>query len=600
MLTPTRSAVPRVRPVPRSAPLVVLLGALWVSPAARSAPPQGPSAGSGTPPNVVVILADDFGVDLVGAYGESLAPPCTPNLDQLAADGILFRNAYATPSCLSTRAALLTGRYGLRTGVGSVGGGATLNDDEITLAEALPDYDCHAIGKWHVGPSDPLHPLEQGFERFAGFTGGSVGGSYFDWTRYDNGVASQETGYATTVQTDDAIDSLATMQEPWLLYVAYNAPHTPLEAPPASLCPPASACPNRTCGNLSGSPSDAEYVRAMTEALDTELGRLLDAIALEDPNAYVLFLGDNGTAKQAAQAPFAPSHGKGEVYEGGVNVPFLLKGPGVVQGESAGLVSVVDVFATVTELAGVPSTGTDSLSLVPYFSDPHQSLRVALYAETYDENNTPGPWASHEQAMRTDRYKLIRRAVGGEEFYDLELDAFETTDLSGNLSPAEQAAYDLMASELDALFAQPPIFYCTAGTSANGCRASMHAIGSASATATDGFTLSLQGAEGGRPGLVYFGSSGRQAQPWGNGTSYQCVAPPVVRTGLMGGTGTGGSCDGTPSLDLNALWCPGCPKASKNPGAGALVQAQFWYRDPASTSNQTSSLSNAIEVPVAP
>jgi hypothetical protein len=141
--------------------------------------------------------------------------------------------------------------------------------------------------------------------------------------------------------------------------------------------------------------------------------------------------------------------------------------------------------------------------------------------------------------------------------------------------------------------------YCTAGTSASGCQAAMSAAGVPSASATSGFSLLATGVEGNKNGLFFFGTNGRQANPWGNGTSYQCVVPPVERTPLMPGAGTVGSCDGSFALDLNALWCPTCPKPQKNPGPGAVVQAQLWYRDPASTSNQPTSLSDAIEFQVA-
>lgn len=101
-----------------------------------------------------------------------------------------------------------------------------------------------------------------------------------------------------------------------------------------------------------------------------------------------------------------------------------------------------------------------------------------------------------------------------------------------------------------------------------------------------------------KDGLFFFGTSGRQANPWGNGTSYQCVAPPVTRAGLLTGTGTSSQCDGAFSQDLNALWGSTCPKPTKDPGAGVTAQAQLWYRDPQNTSNQTTSSSDAIELPV--
>ena len=157
----------------------------------------------------------------------------------------------------------------------------------------------------------------------------------------------------------------------------------------------------------------------------------------------------------------------------------------------------------------------------------------------------------------------------------------------------------LMASALSV--AQPVIqAYCTAGTTASGCQAQLSAAGVASATASTGFTLQASAVEGAKDGLFFFAANGRQANAWGNGTSFQCVAPPVNRAGLLAASGTSGLCDGAFAQDLNALWCPTCPKPGKNPGAGAVVQAQLWFRDPLNTSNQTTSLSNAAEFCVRP
>ena len=142
-----------------------------------------------------------------------------------------------------------------------------------------------------------------------------------------------------------------------------------------------------------------------------------------------------------------------------------------------------------------------------------------------------------------------------------------------------------------------PVSYCTAGTSASGCQASLTATGTPSATAASGFDLVASSVEGAKDGLFFFGTTGRQANSWGNGSSYQCVTPPVKRAGLLLGSGTVGLCDGSFLQDLNARWTARPPQ---NPGAGAIVQAQLWYRDPFNTSNQTTSLSNAIEFVVGP
>jgi hypothetical protein len=146
----------------------------------------------------------------------------------------------------------------------------------------------------------------------------------------------------------------------------------------------------------------------------------------------------------------------------------------------------------------------------------------------------------------------------------------------------------------------PPVTYCTAGTSASGCQALLSASGIPSASAASGFSLRAGTVEGAKDGMFFWGKSGKQATPWGNGTSYQCVVPPVTRGGSLPGSGTIGACDGSFVQDLNATWCSACPYPQKNPGAATVVQAQLWYRDPLSTSNQTTSLSDAIELVVAP
>jgi hypothetical protein len=139
--------------------------------------------------------------------------------------------------------------------------------------------------------------------------------------------------------------------------------------------------------------------------------------------------------------------------------------------------------------------------------------------------------------------------------------------------------------------------YCTAGVSASGCQASLSAVGVASATAPTGFDVTASTVEGKKQGLFFFGTSGQQANPWGNGSSFQCVMPPTKRSALQTGVGTSGACDGSASFDLNARWTA---KPNQNPGSGAVVDLQFWYRDPSNTSNQTTSLSDAIEFTVQP
>ena len=143
----------------------------------------------------------------------------------------------------------------------------------------------------------------------------------------------------------------------------------------------------------------------------------------------------------------------------------------------------------------------------------------------------------------------------------------------------------------------PATAYCTAGVSASGCTALLSSAGAASATSPAGFTVTASGVEGQKQGLFYYGTSGAQGSPWGNGSSYQCVAPPVKRAGLLGGSGSSGACDGSASQDLNADWTAA---PQKRPASGETVQLEFWYRDPQQTSNQPTSLSNALQFCVGP
>jgi len=165
------------------------------------------------------------------------------------------------------------------------------------------------------------------------------------------------------------------------------------------------------------------------------------------------------------------------------------------------------------------------------------------------------------------------------------------------LSDPGTSTYLATSAPCRTLLRQPPTPYCTAGTSASGCQAVLTGTGTPSASAPTGFFLSAAGVESGKSGMFFFGTSGRQAAPWGTSSSFQCVAPPVRRAGLLWSGGGFGSCEGAMAQDMNAHWLefPG-----KNPGAGALVQAQLWYRDPQNTSSETSSLSNAVEFTVAP
>ena len=172
----------------------------------------------------------------------------------------------------------------------------------------------------------------------------------------------------------------------------------------------------------------------------------------------------------------------------------------------------------------------------------------------------------------------------------------DTGNPASSLDPDGSRA-DMGGFPFDDGYCPPAVSYCTAGTSASGCQAPISSIGTPSASAPNGFLLLASGVEGKKDGIFFFGTNGRQANSWGNGTSYQCVVPPVKRGSVLNGVGTAGICNGTFAFDLNAHWTA---KPNANPGPGVLLQAQLWYRDPLNTSNQTTSLSDALEAGVCP
>jgi len=484
-------------PIRSSLAGLALLG--WLGPIQAAEPPQprlqdaadadaaaenGAVATDGRTANFLMIVGDDMGVDRVAAYAEHPSPGKTPNIDRMAREGVLFRHVWSNPSCSPTRATLLTGRYSFRTGIGEPIAADIPEDrfqglrlSETTIPEMLgPDYRSLALGKWHLsthGDGDD-HPRRSGFHSHAGSMrnltdpasatarrrpevlgedAGLLAGnprhavealSYDRWEKAVDGEVAISKTYATTDTVNDALAALESLPEPWFIYLTFNAPHRPLHAPPRRLHS------HKLSGRARGLP--ARHMKAMTEAMDTEIGRLMEQVDLSDTT--VIFVGDNGTTDRATEPPFDVTHGKGSLWEGGINVPLIMVGKHVTSpgSECAALVSTTDLFATLGELAGKSTASAqDSVSLVPYLKDPsHPSVRKHAFAEKFAPNGF-GPYGVHEQAMRGARYKLIWKPlelVG--QFYDLEVDPFEQDDLSqGDLSAAQQSAYDELKQAIE-------------------------------------------------------------------------------------------------------------------------------------------------------
>ena len=425
--------------------------------------------------NVLVVLLDDVGIDKVGAYGAHSEAPPTPNLDALAAEGVRFEHAYAHPTCTPSRAALLTGQYASRAGLGSWidpwTDDAALDVGSVTLprvVEASPEHawSSAAVGKWHLTtflrkrPGE--HPLELGFGTHRGSLGNPTNSvlaaeddprGYFRWEKSVDGDLSWSETYMTVDTVDDALALAVELPEPWLLYVAFNAAHTPLHVPPADLL----------VEPLSDAPDDAELFGAMVTALDSELGRLFEGLAVRTAAPITtLVIGDNGTPSHAILPPLAPERSKGTVSEGGVRVPFIVSGPRVTMpgAVSQAPVHVVDVLPTVAAIAGVePSSLVDSrgqpwvldgADVTPLLADPSAGRERLLYSEHFGPNGEP-PWFWYGRTLRDDRYKIVI-SEHAEALFRLSEGLDEGPDLlTTGTTPEDEAAREHLLAELDAI-----------------------------------------------------------------------------------------------------------------------------------------------------
>ena len=233
----------------------------------------GVSTAPHPPGNVLLIVADDVGSDMIGMFGQHPAAAPTPTLDALAANGVAFMSAYTDPVCSPTRACILTGRYGFRTGMGNaILPGVvdfSLPHSEVTIPERLTaasrwHIENSAVGKWHLSapPANvALEPNLQGFDWFSGMPGNLyLGQTYYAHTKIENGISLSSTTYVTTEQVDDAIARTQSMREPWFLYLAFNTAHAPFHVPP-----PESSGASFAEGHV---PTDPELYSAIVQSME--------------------------------------------------------------------------------------------------------------------------------------------------------------------------------------------------------------------------------------------------------------------------------------------------------------------------------------------
>ena len=370
-------------------------------------------------PNILFVITDDQGKDASAEYSLSTDLPNTPNFSARANDGLIFDNLWVSPSCSPTRAALISGKYGHQTNVLSPGD--SLPASEAILQSVLKadpntsDYVSAIVGKWHLG-GGRSGPGDFGVEHFAGILSGGVQ-DYFDWTLNINGTNSNSTNYVTSELTDQAIDWVSSQTQPWFLWLSYNAPHSPFHLPPTDLHD----------RNLSGAQADINanrrpYYLAAIEAMDTEFGRFWNSLPPADQdNTYVIFIGDNGTPGQVIDRNIAQNGSKSALFQGGVNTPMFVSGPGVTRrGEREdGLITHTDFFPTIVELAGGELSnyqdGKSFADILTSGTTPHRD---------YSYTNSLDGWT-----IRNATHKLITYPDGSQDLFNLVNDPEEATDL---------------------------------------------------------------------------------------------------------------------------------------------------------------------------
>lgn len=405
-------------------------------------------------PNILLIVTDDLGYNDVGFQGARDIP--TPHLDRLAASGLRCTDGYVSyPVCSPSRAGILTGRYQQRFGYefnpkwDATAATHGLPLSETTLADSLraAGYITGAIGKWHLGAHPQFHPNRRGFDDFFGFLGG--GHRYFPGSVVEveigagkkatvTGEAEQnapilrntteipEVGELTTRLGKEATASInryAGSQKPWFLYLAFNAPHTPMQARADQLARFTSITDERR-----------RTYAAMVATVDEAVGRMLDALDAtgQRERTLIFFISDNGgpmTKRNANASVNSPLRGqKGDVFEGGIRVPFLVSWPAKIPAGRTYSQPIIALDILPTALAAAGTTrdaklaALDGVDLLPFLTGKNNA---APHARLYWRMD-----GGEAYAVREGNWKWLRTYQNAPQLYDLSTDLGETRDLA--------------------------------------------------------------------------------------------------------------------------------------------------------------------------
>jgi arylsulfatase A-like enzyme len=493
-----------------------ILAALLIGPAFmfKANEPQKPGASTSRRPNILLIIGDDIGFDvttgmypgfidsLVRQYGPSGhnhpnyqkingRPASTPTLNSLAKSGMRFTQAWANPFCSPTRTSILTGLYSAKTQVLDYTNWLSQNHHSFVRdLKEKGGYSTAAFGKWHMaglGKYPGMKPKEAGFDLYLGNLNGGIDTYWeYDYHIQDStdapdhyrtekapvrslpGVAP--TTYAPVVKAADAIQWITEQKsknpdKPWFVWFAFNLSHitgrqnpNPMAVPNIELLDAVSRNEMKACGGQFGSAnvgscSSEALMRAMTNAMDTTVGKLLDVVDKVDPNTYVIYLGDNGTWMFGEKREFIDNmyitrrgRGKGTAYESGARVSMAIRGPRIAAGsKSDEPIHCVDLFSTILELAGldvpkrVPNrdgdgtVAVDSVSFTPILFKGAKGLRDPNKGYMLTETVNPVMNNQRQAGARNAKYKVIcteNAETGSCTFYNLIDDPIEEYPLA--------------------------------------------------------------------------------------------------------------------------------------------------------------------------
>jgi len=377
-------------------------------------------------PNVVVIVSDDQGYGDISCY-EHPKEVRTPQMDRIAKMGVHFEQGYANAYvCAPSRAAILTGTYPQRYGFYTASDsrvGLPLN--QVTLADVLKKegYATGALGKWHLGIEPAFHPMKRGFDEYYGFLGHGAH-DYYDLKRTGETWNSILRNYEPIDETDYLTDNLGreavsfigrNANKPFFLYLAFNAVHVPMQAPQELIRKYDTGTPNR------------DILMAMLESEDNAIGKVLDELERRklDRNTIVVFVSDNGGARNNASNNGALRDYKHSVYEGGIRIPFMISWPGHLRAGSVSQepVMFLDIMPTIVAAVGaqLPSGRVyEGRNMLPLLAGKSSGpLHDALFWDGAEEKT----------AVRSGDWKLVNN-LGKIELFSLRQDVGEKTDLA--------------------------------------------------------------------------------------------------------------------------------------------------------------------------